>query len=113
LDSLNIMLNQVYNMDKKLPDDMDSSRYQSVLANASKDTAKISYRKINDGEFELCADFLVDVSKDFDVRQYNEKSWYAHKLGRQCFQQKPIVVPTDLKTPAAIQEFPNPTPAVQ
>ena len=111
LESINNMLNQVYSMDKKLPDDMNSTRYQSILANANRDASKISYRKINDSEFELCADFLVDISKEQNATYYNQASWYAHGSGHQCFNQKPAIA-GDIKGAPGVQEFPNPAPVV-
>ncbi len=73
-------INNAYYSEQELKEDYDFSVifYDYDLSNSN-----ISYRKISEQEYELCADFKADGTGQI----YGEKTvpWFKHDSGRQCY----------------------------
>lgn len=56
---------------------------QELLSGSNLPTKKISYRRVSETEFELCADFNAKASNLY----YSDKSypWFNHEAGHQCY----------------------------
>lgn len=68
-----------YNTTKVLAESYD---FQNSLNGSNLPAGTVTYRKVSDKMFELCADFKAQAKNQY----YSEYPWYNHASGRQCYQ---------------------------
>jgi len=78
LNQIYYYINNDYIVEKKLKDSYD---FNLILNNFLVSSDKISYRKISDKEYELCADFKSKSQLIGD----RFTPWFNHSAGRQCY----------------------------
>ena len=81
-------INNEYNVNKAVPENLTDPKFSRYVD--PKTNQPYEYRKIADNQYELCAEFALDYSKEeVDFFGVNE-NWSYHTAGRQCFEQKAI-----------------------
>lgn len=93
-------LNEYYNINKKLPDNLEELKeeinYLSADNFVNPRTKKdYEYKLLSNQEFELCSDFLTsNIDENSNDSRYSPFFTWKHEKGYQCIEQK---INNDLK----------------
>ncbi|MFA6593749.1 MAG: DUF5671 domain-containing protein [Candidatus Buchananbacteria bacterium] len=99
LTQINYLLEADYQQDGAVPVDLSAAKYKNVIDSVKAD--KIEYNRKTANEFEFCATFLTDATRD-NSQGWQGDDWYYHAAGRQCFTKKIVLSKIDA-APEAIK----------